>query len=314
MVRVKKPSLIVTIGTALLFIGGGALAYWGVQWRSTRARGLPAGVKAIPETAVVVASFSTNPEQWQRLRQFGTPETQSSLDQQLANWRDRWLATYDISFNQDIKPWVGSEVTLAWLPDAEVASSDNTSTPSFSQQQRILFLPIADPEAAQISSASLPLATESTQQLEYRGVTLTAYTPATEATTEPIWMGLLGTQLIFVAETETIAKQAIDAYKGGKSLANLAGYRRSFEYIGTTQAFGKVYFNVPAVTQMLAQTSQPPWPGPLVENFQENQGIAATISLASQGIQIKSTGWLGSNSDRTYADTNVTARLPQYLP
>ncbi|MEL6384204.1 MAG: DUF3352 domain-containing protein [Cyanobacteria bacterium J06626_18] len=318
MVLAKKPPLIVTIGTALLLISGGAMVYWAIQWRSANVQGLPAGVKAVPEAAVAAVSLSTDTEQWQRLRQFGTPETQAALDQQLANWRDRWLATYDISFSQDIKPWVGSEITLAWLPDTEADPAEEPSSVSpMGLQRRILLLPIADPEAAQITAESLPVATDATNQLEYRGVTLTAYAPTADppaAAAEPIWMGVLGTQLVLVAETESVAKQAIDAYKGGKSLADLPGYRRSFEHIGIPQQFGRLYLNVPAVTQMLAQASQPPLASPIVESFQESRGIAATINIASQGVQIRSTSWLGPNSDRSYADTNVAAQLPQYLP
>ena len=319
MVLAKKPPLIVTIGTALLLISGGVMVYWSIQWRSAKARGLPTGVKAVPESAVAAVSLSTDADQWRRLRQFGTSETQASFDQQLANWRDRWLTTYDISFNQDIKPWVGAEVTLAWLPDAgtDITTPPNTSFP-FDLQRRILLLPIADPDAAQTAAESLPTATEDTPQLEYRGVTLTAYMPTVDApesaTAEPIWMGVLGTQLVLVAETEAVAKQAIDAYKGGKSLADQSGYRRSFEHIGIPQPFGRLYFSVPAVTQMLSQTSQPPLPSPIIESFQESRGVAATINIASQGLQIKSTSWLGSNSDRSYVDTNVAAQLPQYLP
>ncbi|MGF1522454.1 MAG: DUF3352 domain-containing protein [Leptolyngbyaceae cyanobacterium] len=318
MVLAKKPPLIVTIGTALLLIGGGAMVYWAIQWRSANARGLPPGVKAVPESAAAVVSLSTDAEQWQRLRQFGTPETQASFDQQLANWRDRWLATYDISFAQDIEPWVGPEVTLAWLPNGDADATAPSSDAPLGSQRQILLLPIADPEAAQITAESLPVATAATNQVEYRGVALTAYDAtgdsSAEASAEPIWMGVLGTQLVLVAETEAVAKQAIDAFKGGKSLADLPGYRRSFEHIGTPQAFSRLYFSVPAIVQMLAQTSQPPLAAPIVASFQESRGLAATVNITSQGIQVKSTSWLGPSSDRTYVDTNIPAQLPQYLP
>ena len=314
MVRVKKPPLIVTIGTALLLIGGGALAYWGVQWRVAKARGLPVGVRAIPETAVAVVSLSTDEEQWQRLRQFGTPETQTSFDQQLADWRDRWLTDYGISFNQDIKPWVGTEITMAWLHDPETTLERNLNAATLGPQRRIVLLPIADPETAQISAESLPLDAASANQVEYRGITLTAYPSTADETAESLWIGVLGLQLVLVAEDEATAKQAIDAYKSGKSLANMSGYRRSFEHIGIPQAFGKLYLNVPAATQILAQTSQPPLPSTLIERFQDSRGVAATIAIASQGIQVRSTSWLGPDSDRTHIDTNTTAQLPQYLP
>ena len=129
-----------------------------------------------------------------------------------------------------------------------------------------------------------------------------------------MFIGLLGTRLILVAEDETVAQQAIDAYKGGKNLADVADYRRSFEHIGVSQAFSKLYINIPAATQLLAQTSQPALPAALVESFQESRGLAATIALETQGLQIRSTSWFGEDSDRTYVDTNVPAQLPEYVP
>ena len=175
-------------------------------------------------------------------------------------------------------------------------------------------LPIDDPEAAQISAESLPLAATADGSLEYRGVTLTEMAAAETGGADSVFVGLLGTRLIFVAEDETVAQQAIDAYKGGKNLADLAEYRRSFEQIGVTQAFSKLYVNIPAATQLLAQTSQPTLPSTLIEGFQETRGFAATIALETQGLQVRSTSWFGEDSDRTYVNTNVPAQLPDYVP
>jgi len=313
MVLAKKPPLIVTIGTALLLTSGGLLAYWGVKWQASRSQGLPAGVRAVPEETVAVVSFSTNPEQWQRLRQFGTPETQATFDQRLSDWRDRWLTQYGLSFSQDVAPWVGSEVTLAWLPDPD-AAPETGSAGVLEAQQRILLVPIADPETAQLAAERSLLGTEAAEQVDYRGVTLSRYAPAEAEASGELWVGLLGTQLILVAEDETAAQRAIDAYRGGKSLADVVEYRRSFEVVGGAQTFGKVYLNVPALTQLLAQTSQPALPTAVLESFQDSRGIAATIAIASQGVQITSASWLGAGSDRTYADTNLAPKLPDYLP
>ncbi|MGF1458488.1 MAG: DUF3352 domain-containing protein [Leptolyngbyaceae cyanobacterium] len=314
MIFAKKPPLIVTIGTACLLVGVGGLTYLGLRWRLLQARGLPVGVRAVPQTAVAAASLSTDPEQWQTLRQFGTAETQASFDQQLAQWRDRWLTQYDLAFSQDIAPWVGPEVTLAWIPESSATSDNESGTVTVGNQRRLLLLPIADPEAAQLSAETLPLGTTEGEAIEYRGVTLRQLIPKTRDATQSVFIGLLGTQLIFIAEDEAVAQQAIDAYKGGKNLADVAGYRRSFEHIGVTQAFGKLYVNIPAATQILAQTSQPELPPGIIEAFQESRGMAATLSVETQGIQVKSTSWFGDSSDRTYVDTNVPAQLPDYLP
>lgn len=310
----KKPPLVVTIGTACVLLSVGALTYAGLRWRTLQARGLPAGVRAVPQSAIAAVTLSTNPEQWQQVRQFGTPETQASFDQKLGEWRDRWLDQYDISFTEDIAPWVGAEVTLAWIPDTEANAETEPGTVVLGNQKRLLLLPIDDPEAAQISADSLPLSSTNGNSIEYRGVTLNKFSPTEGEATESVFIGLLGTRLLLVAEDETVAQQAIDAYKGGKNLADVTDYRRSFEHIGVAQAFSKLYVNVPAATQLFAQTSQPALPAALIESFQESRGLAATVVLETQGLQVRSTSWFGEDSDRTYVNTNVPAKLPEYLP
>ncbi|MDB9525760.1 DUF3352 domain-containing protein [Oscillatoria sp. CS-180] len=314
MVFKEKPPLVVTIGTALLLIGAGALTYFGLRWRLARIQGLPLGARAVPQVAIAAVTLSTDTEQWRQLRQFGTPETQTTFDQQLADWRDRWFVPYGISFTEDIEPWVGPEVTVAWVSGSETATEDGSNPVELGGQQRMLLLPIEDPEEAQIYADSLPIASESAEQIEYRGVVLQQFLPTTGDDNEAVLVGLLGTQLILVAEDELVAQKAIDAYKGGKNLADLAGYRRSFEHIGTSQAFGKLYLNIPAAVELLAQSSQPALPSTLIESFQDSRGLAATVTLESQGLQIRSTSWLGADSDLAYVDTNIPSQLPQYLP
>ncbi|MEM0978951.1 MAG: DUF3352 domain-containing protein [Cyanobacteria bacterium P01_H01_bin.58] len=316
MVFAKKPPLLLTVTTALLLIGAGVLAHWGIRWQQNRIRGLPAGVLAVPEQAAVMVSLSTHSDQWQQLRQFGTPETQAAFDQRLANWRDRWLTDYGLSFSRDLAPWIGPEVTIAWLPgpESETNANDSSAVDVWDDQRRILLLPIRDPEEAQNSAKSLFLPEDSIDTWEYRGVTLSLYGSPDQDGQESTWIGVLGTQLILVAEDQETAQQSIDAYKDGNSIANIAGYRRSFEHIGTAQAFGQFYADVPTAIQLLGQMSQPEFPAALVESFQDSQGLAATIALTSQGIQVKSTRWLEPDSENAFSDTNVAAQLPQYLP
>ncbi len=313
----KKPPLLITLGTALLLVGGGLAASWGVRLQAARAKGVPAGVRAVPQEAIAAVTLTTDLEQWETLRQFGTPETQTTFDAQLARWRDRWLTQYGLSFSEDIAPWVGDEVTLAWVSTVPAAAdnADNTE-PSvrLGSQSRLLLLPIADPEAAQAAAESFPFEGEDPPEMTYRGVTLRSLAMDTEGDAAPVLVGLLGTRLVLVAEDKAAAQQAIDAYKGGKTLADLPGYRRSFGEVGIPQSFAKLYLNVPVVTQLLAQSSQPAIPEELVQGFEDSRGLSATVELATQGIQVRATSWLGTDSDDAYVNTNVVAQLPNYLP
>ncbi len=340
MVLPKKPPLLFTIGTAVLLIGGGAIAYWGLSWQRFFAESLPMGVQAIPETATATLSLSTDPDQWRQLRQFGTPETQADFDQRLAQWRDRWFTQYGLSFEDHLEPWVGDEVTIALLPIPTAdGEPDDPLIPK--EHHQIVLLPIADREAAQAVMADFPGAdptpttTDSTASdgtaeaaqdavAEYRGVTLNRYDPSAEVgvdgadpETEPaaVWMGVLGSELVLVADDMGAAEQAIDAYKGGRTIANLPGYGRAFDQTEAGSAFSKLYVSVPAATQFLAQASQPAIPPAVVSGFQASRSLVATVDLASQGIRIQSVSWLLPESDRTYAVSEpFPEQLPDYLP
>jgi hypothetical protein len=316
MILAKKPPLLLTVGTALILMGGGAIAYWSSQQRLSAARGMPTGSEAIPETALMAVSFSTDPEQWQQLRQLGTPDTQANFDQRLARWRDRWLTQTDLSFTTHIQPWVGPEATVAWLPKPlteEEADAPTTLIPG--EQHRILLLPIADAEAAADLAAILPAPTDAEATVDYRGVTLNPYDLDGAGGDAPVWMGVLGTELVLVADAVGAAEQAIDAYRGGRSLVDLPGFTQAAEVAAIAQPFGKLYVNVPAAIQYLAQSSQPAIPASAIATLQSSQGLVAAVGVSSQGLQIQGSSWLLPDSDRTYpAAAPIPAVLPQYLP
>ena len=316
MILAKKPPLLLTVGTALILMGGGAIAYWHSQQRLSAARGMPTGSKAIPETALLVVSFSTDPEQWQQLRQLGTPDTQADFDRRLARWRDRWLTQTDLAFTTHIQPWVGPEATVAWLPQPvteEEADAPTTLIPG--EQQRVLLLPIADAEAAADLAATLPAPTDAEATVDYRGVTLNPYDLDGAGGDAPVWMGVLGTELVLVTDAVGAAEQAIDAYRGGRSLVDLPGFTQAAEVAAIAQPFGKLYVNVPAAIQYLAQSSQPAIPASAIATLQSSQGLVAAVGVSSQGLQIQGSSWLLPDSDRTYpAAAPIPAELPQHLP
>ncbi|MHC5830785.1 MAG: DUF3352 domain-containing protein, partial [Nostoc sp.] len=76
------------------------------------------GANMIPGDALFAVSLTTDTQQWQQLRQFGTRETQTELDKNLVELRDRFLTNNGYDFQKDIAPWVGDDVTIAFLaPD-----------------------------------------------------------------------------------------------------------------------------------------------------------------------------------------------------
>ncbi len=75
---------------------------------------LPVGSEVIPQDALMTISVSTDTGQWDKLREFGTPQSQAAIDQNLAGARDRILTANGFDYDRDIKPWIGREVTVAF--------------------------------------------------------------------------------------------------------------------------------------------------------------------------------------------------------
>lgn len=119
----NKPSLVLTLSTAGLLICGGIAAYWIFSQGQTSSRDLPVGANIIPQDALFAVSLTTDSQQWQKLREFGTKATQAELDKNLVQLHhylqsatgDRFFANNGYNFQKDIQPWVGNEVTIAVL-------------------------------------------------------------------------------------------------------------------------------------------------------------------------------------------------------
>ena len=84
MVLKRWPSLLVTVGTAVFLVLGGAAAYLGVTQRLSARANIPAGMALVPKDALATLTLTTDQSQWTRLRQRGTPESLRGLDRLLA--------------------------------------------------------------------------------------------------------------------------------------------------------------------------------------------------------------------------------------
>ena len=304
----KKPPIRLLIGTAALGLMGGAIAYAWLALRNLGPQNLPVGVEAVPQDAVMTLTVSTDLSEWQRLRRFGTPATQAQWDQILVEWRDRLLNDNGFNFEQDIRPWVGDDITVALLPD----TTGTTTPPSEGEglrQSLVLLLPIAD-----VAEARATLTDDGEEQevlRAYRGIDLLAV-PGSDDTA--MVAAVLNPQLVLAATTPEAAEAAIDAFKGGKSIADIVGYSEAVDQAQNDRAFVQFYFNLPQVTQAIALNTEPPLPAVGLIPFKQNQGLVGSLDLRGDGIHVRGVSWLSAGSDRTYTVNNRPSTLPRKLP
>ncbi|WP_413171292.1 DUF3352 domain-containing protein [Anabaena azotica] len=315
MKKKKKPSLVLTLSAAGLLIGVGSCAYWFLTQGRPFSRNLPVGANIIPQDALFAVSLTTDTKQWQKLREFGTPETQKELDNNLVQLRDRWLTNNGYNFEQDIQPWVGNQVTIAVLPPPVVKPvlkpvASEVDIPD--KQSMVMVLPIKNPEIAKsILAQPKPLKQGKWIDLTYRGIPI----KQTEGQAgEKLSAALINEQLLVITDNAKATEKTIDAYKNQTSVATLGGFAENFSKTSSYQPFAQFYINVPLAAKIAATAPNRRLPVQVLAQLQNNQGLAGTVTLESQGVRLKGVSWLNPNSQRVLAVENQAGSMQNRLP
>ncbi|HHP7245879.1 MAG TPA: DUF3352 domain-containing protein [Elainellaceae cyanobacterium] len=315
MILKKKPALVLTLGAAVALIVGGGLAYWFLTNRRSSSGDLPVGVTVVPQDALMTLSFSTDEAKWEQLQSLGTSETQTTLQENLNTLRDRLLTENGYDYTEDIQPWVGDEVTVAFLspsapPSEEAPDADTPTDPSGEQQDAIWILPIADPIQAQESLTSDETDADEATTRDYNGLEIREF--AGEAG-QGYAATVIERQFLVVSDAPAAVEQVIDTFKGQDSVAQVPGYRQALRQVAVADPFLQTYVNVPVASQIAANNNQP-IPSQGLAPLQNNQGFAATVLLGEEGVEIQGIAWLDPDSAATYEAKNAARRMPKLLP
>lgn len=315
----KKPSLVLTLSSAALLIGAGSAAYWVLTQGKPLSRDLPVGANIIPQDAVFAVSLTTDSGQWQKLRQFGTKETQAELDKNLVQLRDRFLTNNGYDFQKDISPWVGDSVTIAVLaPRASKSASKPVSTSQMAiteaqDQSLVIVLPVKNLERAR-SILAQPKAIKDGlwSDRTYKDIPIKETQGRNPGETFSATM--IDGRFVVITDNPKTTDRAIDAYKNQATLATSAGFADNFHKIATYQPFGQFYVNIPASAKIAAASGDNRLPAQVLAQLQNNQGLAGTITLESEGIRTIGVSWLNPNSQRVLAVENKTLQMQNRLP
>jgi len=316
MKKIKKPSLALTLSAAGLLVGGGAVAYWLFNQAQPFSRNLLVGANIIPQDALFAVSVTTDTKQWLKLQEFGTKETQTLVNQNLLQLRDRFLTNHGYNFEKDIQPWVGNEVTLAILtPDFNKSAAKPVSANAeagSSQQSMVMVLPIENPEKAK-SILTQPKSSNSGKWSEYnyQGITIKQSEGQRGG---DFSTALIDNRFLVITDSSKVAEKTINAYKSKTTLATIGGFADNFSKIASYQPLAQFYLNVPNAAKIAAVAPNRPLPAQVLAQLQNNQGLAGTITLESEGIRIKGVSWLNPRSQRVLAVENSAGSMQNRVP
>ncbi|MCC5644168.1 DUF3352 domain-containing protein [Nostoc sp. CHAB 5824] len=317
MKKNKKPSLVLTLSAAGLLIGVGSVAYWLLSQRQLSSSDLLVGANIIPGDALFAVSLTTDTQQWQKLREFGTKETQAELDKNLVELRDRFLTNNGYDFQKDIAPWVGNDITIAILAPATASKPapkpvTTNEDAANDQQSMVMVLPVKNPEIAK-SILAQPKTLKQGKWIDrtYQGI---AIKQSEGQAGENFSAALLDGRFLVITDNPKATERAIDAYKNKTSLATTGGFAENFPKIANYQPFGQFYVNVPTAAKIAAASPNRPLPAQVLAQLQNNQGLAGTMTLEPEGIRFKGVSWLNPNSQRVLAVENKAGKMQSRVP
>ncbi|NJL21010.1 MAG: DUF3352 domain-containing protein, partial [Leptolyngbyaceae cyanobacterium SM1_3_5] len=238
-----------------------------------------------------------------------TAQTQATFDRALVDWRDRLLTQNNLDYSKDIRPWVGEEVTIAFLSPSnpDPTATPSNETPIDGQQTPVILAPIANAARAQQIFANRQ---SQAQSREYKGESIGSIQQDGKSYAYTV----VDDRLIAISPDAKAIEQVIDTEQSGDSIVKTPGFAQAVNRLETSQPFARTYLNVPAMNAVLAASATQPLPLQILTPLQRNQGMAATATIESDGIRVQGTSWLSADDEIRNRVTNSAERMPNILP
>ncbi len=315
---VNQYPLLAPIAGSLLLVAGGVGVFW-LLTRNTFTPGtMPTGANIIPQDALMVATVSTDPEQWRNLRRFGTSTSQKAFDQTLSGLREQIFTSNGLDYETDIQPWVGDEVTIAQLsPQSELSPKADSVPTSISPQPMVAVLPIRDPlKAKNTFEQPRELPGRKWSERTYKDIKIReAQVQDLGKPLTAVQVAVINNNLLVIANSSRSIEQAIDSYRdSNKSLAATPGYSQSLGQIQIERPFLSLYRNIPASLTSAAANLDQKLAGQGLEWVQQSQGWASVGTIESAGLTFRNISWLKPDSKRKFVVQNNAKMLTNRLP
>jgi Protein of unknown function (DUF3352) len=277
---------ILAIG-AIVLVAGGIGAYFAVKqvMKGTDSSPLTAA-KLVPDDAVAAVYISGDTQAWKKLEAFGTPEAQKLVGDGLAKMNQELLTQSNVTFDQDIQPWLGGTMIAILPPNAVKPAQSLPNTPD---APNVLVVVGVKDKLAILNFSNKLKANKSLKQKEvdYKGQKITEISSENG---DPGYISFSENHLV-ISDQRLLVEQSIDAAKGEPSFASKPNANTVLTQ-GMELQNPLVQFYLPdyggLVKQALASTPQAtPLSPDLLKQLEQVKSISGGIGVDDQGLRLK---------------------------
>ncbi|RCJ40749.1 metalloendopeptidase [Nostoc minutum NIES-26] len=316
----KSKFFIPAIGAAVV-VAGSVVAYMYLKGPSGDSSGALGSAKLVPSTALMATYITTDSEAWEKLQQFGTPEAQKLLAKSLEDFNKNTFKGSDISYEKDIKPWVGG-VMFAVLPPnaakpAQLSEPSNPANPPITLQQEpkiLMVVGIKDKiSALNFAKRLKEQKNVKSQESDYKGEKITE----TIENGKPTYSAVLNNSHIVLAPEKQAVENAIDTYKGQPSFASKEGASSILSKgVDVKNTLAQIYVPDYAgmVQQLIAASPQAKQvPQQTLAQLKQVKSMAAAVGVDDAGVRMKAIANLDPQLSKFQYQTtpaNIVAQFP----
>jgi len=306
----KSSFLIPVIGTAVI-IAGGIAAYMYLKGGADSSSPL-GSAKLVPATALMATYIDTNPESWNKLQQFGTPEAQKLLDKEFQDFNQQMLNDSQISYEADIKPWVGGVMIAVLPPEAKKVSQENFRSPE--APNFLLVVDIKDKIAAlKFANKLKDKKNVKIQESDYKGQKIIE----SPGKGQPTYVTVLNNDHLLLTSSKQSVEKAIDTYKGEPSFATKEGANEILgKGVDVKNSLAQIY--VPDYANMVQQLTafnpqSQKLPPQTLAQIKQVKSMTAGVGIDDAGLRFKAIVNLDPQLNKFQYET-TSAKIVEQFP
>lgn len=309
----KSKFLIPAVGTAIVVAGGIAAYMYFKGGPSGDISSALDAAKVVPDEAILATYISTDPKVWAKLQQFGTPEAQKIVGQGLENLNKSLSTDNNISYEKDLKPWVGG-VMIAMLPPNPVQPAAQNA-PQASQEPKILMVVGIKDKLSALNFANKLKAQKDVkvQESDYKGEKIIE----TTGKSEPNYTTVLNNTHVVIASEKQAVEHAIDTYKGEPSFASKETANSMLTSgVNVDNTLAQIYVpNYGNMVQQLiaANPRSTPIPPETLKQLKQMKSMVAAVGIDNAGVRMKAVAKLDPQLV-TYQYQNSSAKVVSQFP